>query len=415
MWNHSPPKVSSRRPRGGSSSRAGSAGSSARAGRSRRARPAPTGLLVLVEDLHVPAGHRLAHRALADLHPRVVGDQRIGLGQPVVVEHGQAVLLAEPADRLGVQRLARRADAAELLRVARRPASSIAIIERIAVGVVKTFVTSWRREEVELLVRVEAALALEDALHRAEAPRPEQRRDPGRPGPLAHAVEALAVLHLVAVDELLVREQVAVGVDDALGQAGGAGRVVELGRVVGGGVDRLELGRRGRRAGRRRARARSRDASKRARVGRVGDQHLRAASRSGGGGCRRRRRAPTSRAAARRASRCRRTPPPSPASAGSTTATRSPRSTPGVAQHVGGLRWRGPAARPSRSSRTVAVEVLVHHRELVARVLVADVGGDVVALRDMPMHATWRTSSWLGTASDYAPRTMFASCAPEIR
>ena len=64
-------------------------------------------------------GHRPAHRALADLHERVVGDERIGLGQPVVVEHGEPVLLAEPADRLGVERLARRADDAELLRVAR--------------------------------------------------------------------------------------------------------------------------------------------------------------------------------------------------------------------------------------------------------------------------------------------------------
>ena len=67
-------------------------------------------LLVLVEDLHVPARHRLAHRALAHVHERVVGAQRIGLGEAVVVEHGEAVLLAEPADRLGVQRLAGRAD-----------------------------------------------------------------------------------------------------------------------------------------------------------------------------------------------------------------------------------------------------------------------------------------------------------------
>ena len=43
-------------------------------------------------------------------------------------------------------------------------------------------------------MRVEAALALVDALDRAQPPRPEQRRDPGRPRPLAHAVEALAVL-----------------------------------------------------------------------------------------------------------------------------------------------------------------------------------------------------------------------------
>ena len=100
-------------------------------------------------------------------------------------------------------------------------------------------------EERELAVRVEAALALQDDLDRAEAPRPEQRRDAGRPRPLAHAVEALAVLHVVAVDELLVAEDVAMGVQDALGQAGRAGGVVELGGVVAGGVERLVVGRAG--------------------------------------------------------------------------------------------------------------------------------------------------------------------------
>ena len=97
------------------------------------------------------------------------------------------------------------------------------------------------RQHRELLLGVEAALALEDELRRAEPPRPEQRRDPGRPGPLPHAVEQLAVAHVVAVDELLVREDVAVRVQDALGEPGGAGGVVELGRVVGGGVDGLEV------------------------------------------------------------------------------------------------------------------------------------------------------------------------------
>ena len=77
--------------------------------------------LVLVEDLDVPARHRAAHRALADVHPREVAAQRIALGQAVVVEDGEPVLLAEPADRLGVQRLARAADAAEPLRVASSP------------------------------------------------------------------------------------------------------------------------------------------------------------------------------------------------------------------------------------------------------------------------------------------------------
>jgi hypothetical protein len=45
-------------------------------------------------------------------------------------------------------------------------------------------------------------------------------------------VEELAVLDLVAVEELLVREDVAMRVDDALGQAGRAARVVQLRRVI---------------------------------------------------------------------------------------------------------------------------------------------------------------------------------------
>jgi len=53
-------------------------------------------------------------------------------------------------------------------------------------------------------------------------------------------VEQLALPHVVAELEFLVREQVPVGVQDALGHAGGAGGVVELGRVVGGGVDDVE-------------------------------------------------------------------------------------------------------------------------------------------------------------------------------
>ena len=78
------------------------------------------------------------------------------------------------------------------------------------------------RELPELLLGVEAALARVDELHRAVAPRAEQRADPRGPGPLAGAVEELAVAHVVAELELLVREQVAVRVQDALREAGGA-------------------------------------------------------------------------------------------------------------------------------------------------------------------------------------------------
>ena len=95
-------------------------------------------------------------------------------------------------------------------------------------------------EEVELLVRVEPALALIDALNGAQSPRAQQRRDARRPCPLAHAVEALSVLDLVAVGELLVRQEVAVGMDDALRHAGRSRRVVELRGVVGRGIGSLE-------------------------------------------------------------------------------------------------------------------------------------------------------------------------------
>ena len=153
-------------------------------------------ILVLVEDLHVPARHRPAHRALAHLHEREVRAQRIGLGQPVVVEHRDPVLLAEPADRLRVERLAGAADDPELLRVA-------------LAGVLDRHHRSHRGrgredvrdlvagQEVELLTGVEAALALVDALERAEPPGPEQRADPGSPGPFAHPVEGVDVVAAV--------------------------------------------------------------------------------------------------------------------------------------------------------------------------------------------------------------------------
>ena len=86
------------------------------------------------------------------------------------------------------------------------------------------------RQEVELLVRVEPALALVDRLHRAVPPRPEQRADPRRPRPLPHPVEQLALADVVAVHELLVGEQVAMRVQDPLRQPGRARRVVQLGR-----------------------------------------------------------------------------------------------------------------------------------------------------------------------------------------
>ena len=182
-------------------------------------------LLVLVEDLDLPAGHRLAHRALANLHERVVGDERIRLRQAVVVEHRDSVVLSEPANRLGVQWLARRADPAGTLRVARPR-----IVDRHhgphRRGRREDVRHVVAAQEVELPMRIESGLAPVDALHRSEPPRAQKRRDPCGPRPLAHAVKPLAVGDLVAVHELLVAQDVAVGVHDALRQPGRPRRVV---------------------------------------------------------------------------------------------------------------------------------------------------------------------------------------------
>jgi hypothetical protein len=53
-------------------------------------------------------------------------------------------------------------------------------------------------------------------------------------------VEHLPVLQVVAVDELLVGEDVPVSVEDALRQARRPRRVIELGGIVGGRIDDLE-------------------------------------------------------------------------------------------------------------------------------------------------------------------------------
>ena len=217
-------------------------------------------------------------------------------------------------------------------------------------------------------MRVEPGLAPVDVLHRAEPPGAEQRRDPGGPGPLAHAVEALAVLDLVAVGELLVGQDVAVRVHDPLREPGRARRVVELGWIVRRRVLADEVGRR-RRQGllvdHERVR-RPRPVEARRVLG-VGDEQRAPASPRAGARSRRRRRAPTSRAGSRRASRRRRRSPPSPASAagrprrgrrGSPPARRAcaPPGSPGPAAHPS--RARGPSRRssptPSRACRADA-------------------------------------------------------------
>ena len=90
-------------------------------------------------------------------------------------------------------------------------------------------------------MRVEAAGSPVDVLDRAEPPRSEQRRDPGGPRPFAHSVESLPVLNLMAVGELLVAEDVAMGVDDAFRESRRSRRVIELCGIVclGGAADLL--------------------------------------------------------------------------------------------------------------------------------------------------------------------------------
>ena len=175
---------------------------------------------------------------------------------------------------------------------------------------------------------------------------------PGGPGPLARAVEELAVAHVVAELELLVREQVAVRVQDALGDAGGAGRVVELGGVVGRRCPPTSYSGRGRRPVARlevvahHEHPLDQPLGDAVAVGRVGDDEPSRRSRAGGARCPRRRRAPTSTAGSRRACRCRGRPRPSRAAtaAASPRGRRAPRRAPRA-------RWRsgstGPGARRS--------------------------------------------------------------------
>ena len=186
------------------------------------------------------------------------------------------------------------------------------------------------------------------------------------------------------------------GVEDALGQPGGARRVVELGRVVRGRVGDARSGRSrapSPASGRRRRLASSsppstnsllhhalRDAVA---VGRVGHERLSRPSRAAGAGCPRRRRAPTSTAGSRRACRCRGTRRPSRAARAAAwpRGRRAPRRWPPARWRTGS---RASCSSPKLTSPLVALPVLPHHRELVAGVLVAHVARDVVALGHLP-------------------------------
>ena len=115
----------------------------------------------------------------------------------------------------------------------------------------------------------------------------------------------------------------------------------------------------------------------------IGDEQPGARSRRGGARSRRRRRAPTSRAGSRRASRRRRRSPPSRGSAGQDDRDAvSPRHAPRrerVSRLVGEVLQLAPVELAHG-----AVEALPDHRSLVARMPVADVGGDVVPRRHLP-------------------------------
>src|SRR4051794_326430 len=179
-------------------------------------------LLVLVEDGHVPARHRAAHGTLSHLDGREVAAQRVALREAVVVEDREPVLLSEPADDLRVERLACRAHVPEALH--RKALSGIGYASHRPQrgGSGEHALHAAFREEAELLLGVEAALARVYERGGSIPPGAEQGTDAGSPRPLTHAVEQLAVLHVVAELELLVTQQIAVRVQDALGQPCGA-------------------------------------------------------------------------------------------------------------------------------------------------------------------------------------------------
>ena len=192
-----------------------------------------------------------------------------------------------------------------------------------------------------------------------------------------------SVAQVVAVDELLVGEHVAVGVQDALRETGRAGRVVELGRVVGGRVHgRGVRGRVGQQPVVEHDHVLDEVAIDPVGVGGVGDEHLRLRVGDAVADAlvavehrhreQDRAQLPGAEEHGRRLGRRRQQhrDPVAPLDAV-------------VAQHVGELGREVLQLAPADAA-LVAAPVLPHHRELVARVLVAHVGGDVVARRARP-------------------------------
>ena len=64
-------------------------------------------LAIVVDDLHVKAGHRLAHRAVAHLDARSIGDNVNGFSLAVAIVNGGAGGIFPDADCLRVEWFAR--------------------------------------------------------------------------------------------------------------------------------------------------------------------------------------------------------------------------------------------------------------------------------------------------------------------
>ena len=268
----------------------------------------------------------------------------------------------------------------------RSPASSIAIIARIAVGVVNTFVTSWRERKSSCSAGSKPPSRWKTYWVAPSRHGPSSGEMPAAQAHSPMPWNALAVADVVAVDELLVGEDVAVGVDDALRHPGGAGRVVELRRVVGGGVLADVVGR----AAGEQAVAVVEDEDlvdergvEARRVGGVGDEQARLRVLEPVADAvvavedrhREQDRAelPGAEEDRRRLGRRREDDGDAVAALDAV-----------LAEQVGGLVREVLELAPLELAGG-AVEALPDHRPLLARVLVADVGGDVVALGHAPL------------------------------
>jgi hypothetical protein len=196
-------------------------------------------------------------------------------------------------------------------------------------------------------------------------------------------VEALAALYVMAVLELVVGEDVAVGMHDALRQAGRARGVVELRGILSGCVERLEVLALGREQGVvKHQHAGNRGAVEAFGVGGVGYEHLRLGvaeavcdpliaveDRHREQDCAELPRREEDRGGLRRGRQHDRYTVAGPHAV----AREQVRRTVGERLHI------APMQRAHDS-----IVALMHHRERVGMLTIADLGGDVVALRHRP-------------------------------